>query len=118
MSRYLLLVLLNLPLIILALTGALVSYKLGRISRSKFIFQIAIWGLIFAGLASAKFIYEFLFSNNLTQTEPLSLFDVIQITGIILVLFIANRTRIKLDSLERRVHDLHQELSIRLSDKD
>lgn len=75
-----------------------------------------LWLIILGGLASAKLIYEFLFSNKLTDTEPLSLFDVIQITGIIFVLFMANRSRIKVESLERRVQDLHQELSIRLSD--
>jgi hypothetical protein len=114
-SRYLVLVLLNTPLIIAALLGALVDYKLRKITRKKFMFQIALWVVIFAGLAFTKLIYQFLFSNNLTQTEPLSLFDVIQITGIITVLFMANRSRIKVETLERRVQDLHQELSIRIS---
>ena len=116
MSRYLILAILTLPLVIAALLSSLVEYKMGKLSRKSFIKQIFIWTIIFVGLASAKPIYEFLFSNGLTQTEPLSLFDVIQITGIIYVLFMANRSRIKLESLERRVHDLHQELSIRLSD--
>ena len=115
MSRYLILVILNTPLVIAALLDVLVEYKLGKLPRRKFIFQVILWALIFAGLASAKFIYEFLFSNNLTQSEPLSLFDVIQITGIIYVLFMANRSRIKIESLERRAQDLHQELSIRLA---
>ena len=117
MSRYAVLLILNLPLIALALSSALVDYKLGKISRRKYFIQTAFWILIFAGLASTKYIYEFLFSNNLTQTEPLSLFDVIQITGIIFVLYLANRSRIKIETLERRVQDLHQEISIRLSGK-
>ena len=115
MSRYLVLLILNIPLIVIALVSILVDYKMGKLSRKKYFLQIAIWLIIFAGLAAAKFIYEFLFSNHLTQTEPLSLFDVIEITGIILVLFMANRSRIKIETLERRVQDLHQELSIRLS---
>ncbi len=73
--------------------------------------------IILAGIALADPIYRFLFSNNLTQTEPLSLFDVMQITGIVIALFLANRSRTKLDILERRVQDLHQELSIQLSKK-
>ena len=115
MSRYAILVLLNLPLVLAALLSALVEYKMSKLSRKSFIRQVVIWAIIFTGLAAAKPIYEFLFSNGLTQTEPLSLFDVIQITGIIYVLFMANRSRIKLEALERRVQDLHQELSIRLS---
>lgn len=118
MSRYLLLVILNLPLVLVALFSTLVDYKMGKFSRKKLIVQALVWVTIFAGLASAKFLYEFLFNNHLTQTEPLSLFDVIQITGIIVVLFIANRSRIRVETLERRVQDLHQELSIRLSSWD
>jgi len=114
-SRYLILVLLNTPLVIAALLSALVDYKMGKYPKKKLIGQIIIWLVIFTGIASTKLIYDFLFSNSLTHTEPLSLFDVMQITGIILVLFIANRSRIKLEALERRVQDLHQELSIRLS---
>ena len=115
MSRYLILLLLNTPLVLAALVSALVDYKMGKYSKKKYIGQSFIWLTIFAGLASTKIIYEFLFSNHLTQTEPLSLFDVMQITGIIVVLFIANRSRIKLEALERRTQDLHQELSIRMS---
>ncbi len=107
--------LLNTPLIVAALLSALVDYKTGKFSRRKYIVYTSIWIIIFAGLACAQPIYQFLFSNNLTQTEPLSLFDVMQITGIITVLFMANRSRIKLEDLEKRVQDLHQELSIRLS---
>ena len=116
MSRYVILVVLNLPLVFAALLSALVEYKTGKLSGKSFVRQVIIWLIILTGLASAKFIYQFLFRNNLTQTEPLSLFDVIQITGIIVVLFMANRSRIKLETLERRVQDLHQELSIRLSE--
>jgi len=108
---------LNTPLVLAGLSIALVDYKLDKTTNKKFAVQVIIWLIIFSGIASAKFIYEFLFSNHLTQTEPLSLFDVIEITGIIFVLFIANRSRIKLEALERRVQDLHQELSIQLSRK-
>lgn len=118
MSRYLILLLLNLPLIIMALLSALVDYKMGKLSRKKYVVQIGLWLIILIGIGSAHLIYSFLFSHQLTQTEPLSLFDVIQITGVIVVLFMANRSRIKLETLERRVQDLHQELSIRLSEEE
>ncbi len=91
------------------------TYKLTRYSRKKFYLRVGLWLCVLAGIIFAKPIYEFLFSRNLTQTEPLSLFDVIQITGIIFVLFIATRSRSKIETLERRVQDLHQELSIRLA---
>ncbi|MGH7142178.1 MAG: hypothetical protein ACREF5_01745 [Candidatus Saccharimonadales bacterium] len=115
MSRYLILVILNTPLVLAALLSAVVDYKMGRFSRKIFTRHVIFWLVIFTGLACAQPIYDFLFSNKLTQTEPLSLFDVIEITGIIVILYMESRSRIKLDTLEHRVQDLHQELSIRLS---
>lgn len=115
MSRYLILVLINTPLIIAGILSAVVSYKLKHISRKKYLLRVGLWLGILAGLVFAEPIYAFLFSNNLTETEPLSLFDVMQITGIILTLFIANRAYIKAENSERRIQDLHQELSIRIS---
>lgn len=115
MSRYTLLVLLNLPLIIAGIVSAVASYKLKHSSRRRLILRVSLWVLIFLGLLFSQSIYNFLFSHQLTQTEPLSLFDVIQITGIILTFLIANQAYARADLLERRVQDLHQELSIRLS---
>jgi hypothetical protein len=97
------------------LINAVVAYKLGRSTRRRFALRVSLWLIIFLSIAFTKVIYDFLFSNQLTQTEPLSLFDVMQITGIVLVFFIANQSYTKADILERRIQDLHQELSIRLS---
>lgn len=115
MSRYLILIILNTPLIIAGVLDAIVSYKLNRSSRRRLIFRFIVWFVIFVGLVFMHSIYNFLFSHQLTQTEPLSLFDVVQITGIIFVFFIANQAYARADHLERRVQDLHQELSIRIS---
>ena len=109
------LVLLNAPLIIAGMVNAVVSYKLKHSSRRRLIFRLSIWIIILLGLIFMRPIYDFLFSHQLTQTEPLSLFDVMQITGIIFTFFIANQAYARADLLERRVQDLHQELSIRLS---
>ncbi len=89
-----------------------------RRSLKKFIYSVVFWALILLALISVAPIYNFLFSNSLTNTEPLSLFDVVQITAIIFVFFLANRARIKNEALEKRVRDLHQELSIQNSQKD
>lgn len=115
MSRYFILIILNTPLIVAAILNATVAYKLKRTNKRRFIFRVLFWLSIFAGLIFAQPIYVFLFSNNLTQTEPLSLFDVIQITGIIFSLFIVNQAYAKVDRLEQRFQNLHQELSIMLS---
>lgn len=116
MSRYIILVILNLPLVGAAILNTVVAYKLHRTTIRRFWIRISLWLFITLGLVFAEPVYNFLFSNKLTQTEPLSLFDVIQITGITFTLLIANRALSKVDTLEHRVQDLHQELSIILSD--
>jgi hypothetical protein len=115
MSRYFLLLLLNTPFILAGILTALTQYKLRHATRRRMIVQIGFWIVLFASLASAQIIYESLFSYGLTQTESLSLFDVVQITLIVTLVYAFNRMRMKLEVMDRRVSNLHQELSIRLS---
>lgn len=115
MNRYLLLFLLNLPLVTAGLLSAITRYKLGKATKWRFVIQASLWLTILVGLMVAEPLYEWLYSNELTETEPLSLFDVIQITAIVLTFYMAYRTRSKLEETERRLNDLHQELSILLS---
>ncbi|NCU40620.1 hypothetical protein EOL73_02585 [Candidatus Saccharibacteria bacterium] len=117
MSRYLLLLILNLPFIAAGFISALTRYKLNKISQRKFFTHISFWLIVLAGLVFAEPLYGWLFANNLTDTEPLSLFDVVQITAIVLLFYIINRVRAKTDELGTIVRDLHQELSILLSKK-
>jgi hypothetical protein len=117
MSRYLLLFLLNLPFILAGLLSTITQYKLQRISRLRAIIQTLMWLTILVGLSLAHSLYEWLFAHNLTATEPLSLFDVVQITAIVFIFYIAHRTRSHVDTLEHRLQDLHQELSIKLSER-
>lgn len=115
MSRYLLLLIFNLPFILLAILGAITQFKLKHLTKNKLVIQLVVWLLLLVGLILAEPIYNWLFQNKLTHTEPLSLFDVIQITAIVIVFYIANHSRVRITTLEKRVQDLHQELSIRLS---
>jgi hypothetical protein len=117
MSRYLLLLLLNLPFILAAILSQITQFKLGRSTKRRLWVQMVLWLLILIGLATAEPLYNWLFASGLTQTESLSLFDVVQITAIVITFYIANRTRQKVEVLEHRIKDLHQELSIRLSQR-
>lgn len=117
MSRYLILFMLNTPLIVFAILNAVVSYNLKHLTSRRMIIKVLFWLTVLGCLALAESIYSFLYSNGLTKTEPLSLFDVIQITGVILIFFLVNRLYVKVDILEKRVQDLHQELSIKISER-
>ena len=118
MSRYTLLLLLNLPFIFAAALSQITQYKLGKSSRKRLYVQLVIWATILTGLIFAEGIYNWLFAKGLTQTDSLSLFDVVQITAIVMLFYIVNRFIQKIETIEHRLNDLHQELSIRLSEKD
>ena len=115
MSRYLILVLLNVPLIITAILNAFVSYKMKHISKKRLIIKCVFWTSLVFGLIFVEPFYTWLYSEGLTQTEALSLFDVLLITSALLMFFLINKLYVKVDVLERRTRDLHQELSIKLS---
>lgn len=115
MSRYLLLVLLNLPLIIAGFVSVVTRYKLRKYSVWRMIAYLAFWTFVLLGLVFTKSIYDWLFDRSLTDTEPLSLFDVVQITAIISLLYLVSRTVGRLNETEKKLADLHKELSLRLS---
>lgn len=115
MSRYLLLFIFTLPFILAGLLTAITQYKLKYLSRNGFIAQLIFWLTVAIALSLSETIYQALFTRGLTATESLSLFDVVQITAIIVLLYATNRLRLKVDFLDRRLKDLHQELSITLS---
>lgn len=116
--RYIILVMLNLPIILLALVNIVTQYKLRRVSKNRFYHQLFIWVAILVVLVSAFPMYNLAIGRPALDAHELSLFDIIQTTGMILLFYIANNQRQRLDQQERRVRDLHQELSIKLAEHD
>ena len=110
--RYLILVLLNLPIIILALVNIVTQYKLRKVSKSRFQHQLIIWGVLLVVIIASFPIYNLISGRPLFDATELSLFDIVQTTAII---YIINSQRHRIESNERRVRDLHEELSIKLS---
>lgn len=117
MSRYVLLLLFNLPFVILAVTSIITRYKMRRITRRRASIQLLLWSILLLGLIVAEPVYHWLFANNFTDTDSLSLFDVVQITAIIFLLYLLNGVSGRVEQTEKRLNDLHQELSIRLSSR-
>lgn len=116
--RYLLLVLLNVPIILLALVNIVTQYKMGRISLSRFRIQIIWWLIILVVLTCSFPAYNLLTGSEPFRSSKLSSFDIMQTTAIVYMIYILNTYRRKLDHNEKLIRDLHQELSIRLSNSD
>lgn len=115
--RYLILVLLNVPIILAALINIITQYKLRKVSVTRFRHQLIIWMVIMVVLIGSFPLYNISIGYPPLDSSELSLFDILQTTAIILLFYIANNQRQRIDQSERRLRDLHQELSIRLSNE-
>lgn len=113
--RYIILVLLNAPIIFLALINFVTKYKLGRISKQRLQHQLFLWITLLIVLISSFPVYNILSGRAPLDAHELSLFDIIQTTAIIFMFYIINSQRQRAEQTERRLQDLHQELSIKLS---
>ena len=115
--RYIILVLLNVPIIVLALVNFITRYKLGKIQKAKFYRQIVIWIILLLVLIGSFPLYNLVAGKAVLDSSELSLFDIVQTTAIIILLYIVNNQRQKIDQTDKAFRDLHQEMSIRMSKK-
>lgn len=115
MDKYTLLMALNTPLVLYGLTKALGSYRKGRIKTGGLLIRASFWIIVLVGLLFARDIYEYLLTQGLTDSQPLSLADVVEVTGLSFCLFLILRLYTKLDNQEHRFTELHEKLSIHLS---
>lgn len=113
--RYVILVLLNLPVILLALLNIIAQYKLGKVTAQRLRHQVFMWIIILIVLIGSFPVYNLLVGNPLLDSGELSLFDIVQTTAIVYMIYVLNRQRQQLELSEKQTRDLHRELSIRLS---
>jgi len=116
--RYIILVLLVAPIVLLAFINIVTQYKLGKISRSRFRHQMVLWLTIIIVVIGSFPIYNYSVGKPLLDSSELSLFDIAQTVAIVYLVYIINNHRRKIEQNEHTIRDLHQEISIRLSKKD
>lgn len=117
MSKYTLLILLNLPFVIFGVAKAISAYKKGTVGPMDLAIRLGFWLLVLIGLIFAEEIYDYLVVKGLTDSTPLSIADVVLVTGLSFCLFLILRLYGKLEAQERRFANLHERLSIVLSEK-
>ena len=115
--RYIILILLNIPIIMLALVNIVTDYKLKKISVNRFRNQIFLWILILIVVIGSFPVYNILVGRPPLDSSELSLFDIVQTTIIIFLLYAINSQRQRIEQNEQRLKKMHQEISIRLSEK-
>lgn len=114
MSKYLLLVLINTPIVLVGIVRAITRYKTkpARISKNKAIYEVVFWLSIGVALSFAQPIYNALVRYNLTDSTPMSLFDVAVLTLFVFALLLIVETNEELTSLKKTVSRLHEKLAI------
>lgn len=116
--RYVILLLLNVPIISIALLNLVTKFKLRKISKKRFRVQMLLWAILLIVLIFSFPAYNYLTGKPPLDSHELSLFDIVQTTAIIFLIYVINNMRQKAEWNERTIRDLHQELSIRLSEKE
>jgi len=114
MSKYLLLVLINAPIVLIGIVRAITRYKTkpARISKSKCVTEVVFWLAIGVGLSFVEPVYNELIRHNLTDSPPMSLFDVALLTLFVFALLLIVETNEELTSLKRTVTRIHEKLAI------
>ncbi len=86
MDKYALLVVLNLPFVVFGYIKTAMMLHTGAIRRFGFVIRALFWTVILAGLLFARQLYDFLAREGLSDTSPLSIADVVLVTGFIFCL--------------------------------
>lgn len=119
MSKYVLLVLINLPIVLIGITRAITRYKTkpARISRNKCVLEVVFWLSIGIALSSVEPIYNTLIQHNLTNSPPMSLFDIVLLTLFVFCLLLIVEANEEITALKRVASRMHEKLTIMEADE-
>lgn len=112
MDKYTILIVLNLPLALYGLFNVLISYKLKKIRPTQTLMRLIFWGLILLGIIFAKQLSSLVYQQNLTDSPPFSIFDVVLVTGVMVSLSLVARAHGRIQELETKLTALHEKISI------
>src|SRR4051812_17697070 len=91
---------------------AVTSYKTGRSTKRRCTVLVVFWLLIGTGMLFVEPVYNLLVRANLTESPPLSVFDIILLTALIFLMLILVQLYDKLNNLSRKVSRLHENIAI------
>lgn len=111
-SKYAILVYINLPLIISGIIGAITTYKTRRVTRRHALWRVAFWIAIGVVLSLVGPAYDWLVQHKLTDSPPLSIFDIILLTLILFSFVMLKRSNERVAHLNKRLSRLHENLVI------
>jgi hypothetical protein len=104
-------------MVLYAMFNVLLSYKMKRMRGTQALLRAVIWTAILGCLWFAHPITDYLRAHDLTDSPPLSVFDVLLTTGIIGCLILLARGHGRLRLMEEQFTRLQEELAIELSER-
>jgi hypothetical protein len=111
-SKYALLVIINIPILLIGIIGAVTNYKTSRISRQRCITQVTMWLLIGVLFVFIEPIYNSLIRHHLTESAPMSIFDMLLLTGIVFCLLLVKQANEKIMEMNKKLARLHENQAI------
>jgi hypothetical protein len=112
-NKYNVLIYLTAPVLILFFFRIIDNYKRRRISFKSTAILLLFWLILTTGLIFNKYLFDFIRSSKLSDSTPLSLYDVVQISLIIFLIYIAFRHSFKIEELKNKITKLNQEIALR-----
>jgi len=115
LTKYNILIILCLPILLLFLVRIYDNYKRRKISTRGLVIILFFWLALFLGILFNQQIFNYLESSKLINSTPLSLYDTIQITAIILLIYLVFRQTFRIEELQNKLTKLNEEIALRNS---
>ena len=112
-TKYNILILLCTPILLLFILRIYDNYKRKKISRRGLIVLLLFWAIMTIGILFNKQFFEYLENSKLIESTPLSLYDTVQITAIIFLVYISFRQSFKIEDLRNKITKLNQEIALK-----
>jgi len=111
-TKYNILIVLCLPILILFLIRIYDNYKRKKLSKRGVIILSLFWLVLLIGILFNRQLFNLLENNKLIDSTPLSLYDTVQITAIIFLIYAVFRQSFKIEELREKIAKLNQELAL------
>jgi len=113
LTKYNILIILCLPILLLFLIRIYDNFKRKKISVRGLIILLIFWTILTLGIILNQQIFNYLEKSNLISSTPLSLYDTVQITAIILLIYLVFRLTFRIEDLQNKLSKLNQEIALR-----
>ena len=102
------------PIVLIGMVRAITRYKTkpARISKSKCVLEVLFWLSIGVALFFVEPVYNELIRYNLTDSPPMSIFEVVLLTLFIFSLLLIVETNEELTAQKRVIARIHEKLAI------